>query len=141
MSCVVPSCLMVRSAAREDGAVSVEFAAVLPLVAVAMLLVAQIGLLVSQQLTVQHAAREGARVAALSNDDARARDAALASGNLDPDRATVSIEPAARGVGDPVRVTVTYEPGLMPLVGTFLPDYFHLTASVQMRVERSSPDG
>jgi Flp pilus assembly protein TadG len=70
------------------GSVSVEFAAVLPLVAVSLLLVAQIGLLVSEQLAVQHAAREGARAAAVWNDDARARDAALNAGNLDPARTT-----------------------------------------------------
>lgn len=126
--------------ARDAGAVSVEFAAVLPLVAIAMLLVAQIGLLVSQQLTVQHAAREGARAAALSNDDARAREAALAAGNLDPERTEVVIEPPTRDVGSPVRVTVRYRPGLMPLVGTFIPSGFQLSASVQMRVERAAPD-
>lgn len=124
----------------ERGAVSVEFAAVLPLVAVAMLLVAQIGLVVAQQLTVQHAAREGAREAAVSNDDPRARAAALAAGNLDPDRTTVTIDPATREVGAPVRVTVSTRPGLMPLVGRFLPEDFVLTATVEMRTERAPPD-
>src|ERR1041384_5555137 len=115
-----------------NGSVSVEFAAVLPLVAVALLLVAQIGLLVAQQLTVRHAAREGARNAAVTNDDASAHDAALRAGDLDEDRASVAIAPQSREVGDPVTVTVRYRPGLMPLVGTFLPDDFVLSASVTM---------
>ena len=121
----------------ERGAVSVEFAAALPLVAVSMLLVAQIGLLVAQQVTVQHAAREGARVAAVSNDDDAARDAALRAGNLDAERADVVIDPTTRAVGDPVRVTVRYHPGLMPLVGSFIASDFQLTATVQMRTERA----
>lgn len=121
---------------RERGAVSVEFAATLPLVAVALLLVAQMGLLVAQQLTVQHAAREGARVAAVTNDPAEARDAALRAGNLDPARARVTVSPDARDVGTPVAVTVVYSPGAMPVVGRFLPDGFTLRATVTMRTER-----
>lgn len=119
------------------GSVSVEFAAVLPLVAVSLLLVAQIGLVVSEQLAVQHAAREGARVAAVWNDDARARDAALSSGNLDPSRTTVTVTPSQRDVGTPVRVTVRFMPVPMPLVGRFIPDGTTLSAVVEMRTERA----
>jgi Flp pilus assembly protein TadG len=122
---------------RQRGAVSVEFAAVLPLIGVAMLLVAQIGLVVAQQLTVQHAAREGARVAAVTNDDDQARAAALAAGNLDDANADVDIEPSTRAVGDPVRVTVRARPGLMPLIGTFIAGDFTLSSTVQMRTERA----
>src|SRR5438067_12049173 len=99
------------------GSVSVEFAAVLPLVAVSLLLVAQIGLLVSEQLAVQHAAREGARAAAVWNDDARARSAALDAGNLDPARTTIAISPSQRDVCTPVRAEVRYPPVELPLVG------------------------
>jgi Flp pilus assembly protein TadG len=122
---------------RERGAVSVEFAAVLPLVAVALLLVAQMGLLVAQQLQVQHAAREGARTAAVTNDAGAARAAAFQAGNLDTDRATVTVSPDARDVGTPVTVAVTYEPGTMPVVGTFIPGGFTLRASATMRTERA----
>lgn len=123
----------------QRGSASAEFAAVLPLVAVALLLVAQVGLTVSEQLAVQHAAREGARAAALWNDDDRAREAALAAGNLDPDRATVVVEPAERDVGTPVRVTVRYRPAAVPYIGRFLPGDLELTAWVVMRTEREPP--
>jgi Flp pilus assembly protein TadG len=122
------------------GSVSVEFAAVLPLVAVSMLLVAQIGLLVSEQLAVQHAAREGARAAAVWNDDDRARTAALDAGNLDPNRTTIIISPARRDVGTPVRVEVRFTPVAMPVVGRFMPSATTLTAMVEMRTERAPPD-
>ena len=123
------------------GSVSVEFAATLPLVAVSMLLVAQIGLLVSEQLAVQHAAREGARAAAVWNDDARARSAALDAGNLDPARTTIAISPSQRDVGTPVRVEVRYTPVEMPVVGRYMPSATTLTAAVEMRTERAAPDG
>ena len=122
------------------GSVSVEFAAVLPLLAVSMLLVAQIGLFVSEQLAVQHAAREGAREAAVWNDDARARDAALRAGNLDASRTTITITPARRDVGTPVRVEVRYTPVAMPVVGRFMPASTTLHAVVEMRTERAPPD-
>ena len=109
----------------------------LPLVAVSLLLVAQIGLLVSEQLAVQHAAREGAREAAVWNDDGRARDAALRAGNLDAARTTITITPSQRDVGTPVRVEIRYTPVQMPVVGRFMPASTTLHASVEMRTERA----
>jgi len=126
-----------RAVRNNRGSASVEFAVVLPLVSVALLLVAQIGLLVSEELAVQHAAREGARTAAIENDDAKARNAALAAGNLDPGRATVEIAPVTRDTGTPVRVTVRYAPSLMPFVGSFVPSGWRMSASVEMRTERA----
>jgi Flp pilus assembly protein TadG len=123
------------------GSVSVEFAAVLPLVAVSMLLVAQIALLVSEQLAVQHAAREGARAAAVWNDDDRARTAALDAGNLDASRTTITISPSSREVGTPVRVEIRFRPVEMPIVGRFMPSTTTLSATVEMRTERAPPDG
>ena len=114
-----------------------EFAAVLPVVAIALLLVAQMGVLVSEQLAVQHAAREGARVAAIENDDAAARNAALRAGNLDPERASIDITPSSRDVGAPVRVEIHYTPAVMPFIDTFVPTSWRLTATVEMRTERA----
>ena len=118
---------------------SVEFAAVLPLLAVAMLLVAQVGLLVAEQLAVQHAAREAARAAAVSGNDAAARDTAIASGNLAEDRTTVDIAPSERTAGTLVRATVRYRATLIPGLGAFTPDAFTLEGSAAMRAERGAP--
>jgi uncharacterized membrane protein len=122
---------------KERGAASVEFAAVLPLVLIALLLVVQVALVVAEQLVVQHAAREGAREAAVWNDDARARDAAIRAGNLDSDRTEIDVTPADRPVGAPVTVTVRYRvPLVVPYVARFLPADVTLTASSVYRVER-----
>jgi Flp pilus assembly protein TadG len=117
----------------------VEFAVVLPLVLISLLLVAQVALVVAEQLVVQHAAREGAREAAVWNDDVRARDAALRAGNLDSDRASIDVSPSARPVGSPVTVTVHYRvPLVVPYVSRFLPEDVTLTASSVYRVEREA---
>jgi Flp pilus assembly protein TadG len=118
----------------------VEFAVVLPLVVVSLLLLVQVALLVAQQLTVAHAAREGSRAAAVWNDDAKARDAAIAAGNLDPSSTDVVVSPSQRHVGDVVTVTVRYRPAIVvPYVGRFLPSGLSLTASVTTRTEREPP--
>lgn len=118
---------------------SVEFAAVLPLAVVSLLLIVQIALVVSEQLVVQHAAREGAREAAVSNDDARAREAALRAGALDEERADIEISPVDRPVGSPVRVTIRYRvPLVVPYVSRFLPTETTLTATADYRVEREA---
>jgi Flp pilus assembly protein TadG len=122
---------------RERGTASVEFAAVLPLVLISLLLVVQVALVVAEQLIVQHAAREGAREAAVWNDDAHARDAAIRAGNLESDRTEVEVTPSDRPVGSPVLVTVRYRVSLVvPYVTRFLPSEVTLTASSEYRVER-----
>jgi Flp pilus assembly protein TadG len=124
----------------ERGTASVEFAAVLPLVVIALLLVVQVALVVAEQLIVQHAAREGAREAAVWNDDTKARDAAIRTGHLDSSRADVQVAPSTRPVGSPVVVTIRYRvPLIVPYVARFLPAEVTLTASSEYRVEREPP--
>jgi Flp pilus assembly protein TadG len=126
-----------RRSRGERGSASVEFAAVLPLALIALLLVVQVALVVAQQLVVQHAAREGAREAAVWNDDDRAREAALRAGNLDSGRADIEVTPSDRPVGAPVRVTVHYRvPLIVPYVSRFLPSEATLSAFAEYRVER-----
>jgi hypothetical protein len=123
----------------ERGSASVEFALVLPLAVVSLLLVVQVALVVAEQLVVQHAAREGAREAAVWNDDDRAREAALHAGNLDPDRAEIEVSPADRPVGSPVTVTIHYRvPLVVPYIARFLPGEVTLDAWAIYRTEREA---
>jgi len=81
---------------REAGQAIVEFALVLPVLlaaAFAIVLVAELGV---ARLALQHAAAEGARAGALTNDDDVIRTTvAAAVAPLSPDRVSTSIEPAA----------------------------------------------
>ena len=112
-----------------------ELALVLPLVVLLLLVLVQVGLLARDQVLVVHAAREGAREAAVDPSPDAARSAAAASSTLDPARLEVTVT----GRGDPgsrVKVTARYQADTsVPLVGAFVGN-IRLEASTTMRVER-----
>jgi hypothetical protein len=118
----------------ERGQAAVELALALPLVAGLLLLVVQVGLLARDQVLVTHAAREGARAAAVDPAPSAATDAARRSGDLDPVRLTVTAT-GRDGPGSHVVVTVRYRaPTAVPLLGRLLGDV-DLEAEATMRVE------
>lgn len=119
----------------DRGQAAVELALVLPLVAALALALLQVALVVRDQVLVVHAAREGARAAAVGDDPEAARAAALAGASLIPDR--VVVEASGRGgAGSRVRVLVRYVSVTdLPLVGPLLGDV-ELSGSASMRVER-----
>lgn len=113
------------------GQATLELALVLPLVLAITLLVVQVGLVVRDQQLVLNAAREGARSAATDPAAAAARQAALNSGDLEPDRLGVVLDTDA----STVTVTVTYRSATdVPLVGPLLGDVT-MTESVTMHRE------
>jgi len=95
----------------------------------------QVGLLVRDQILVVHAAREGAREAAVDPAADAPRRAAVAGSTLDGPRLTVTS--SGRGAaGTRVRVEVSYRaPTVVPLVGAAVGD-LTLRATATMRVER-----
>lgn len=121
--------------ASQDGQAAVELALVLPLVALLLLALVQVGLVVRDQILVVHAAREGAREAAVDPAPGAARDAALASSDLDPGRLQVTVS-GRGGAGSRVTVTTRYgPPTALPLMGAAV-NRLHLQATATMRVER-----
>ncbi len=119
----------------ERGQAAAELALVLPLVALLALLLLQVALVVRDQVLVVHAAREGAREAAVDADPDAARRGALAGAPLDAGR----LQASASGRADPgsrVRVEVRYTSVTdVPLLGPLVGDVA-LSASATMRVER-----
>jgi hypothetical protein len=127
----------------ERGQSTVELALALPLVALVLLLVVQVGLVIRDEVLVTHAAREAVRVAAVSRDgDAPARAAARA-GPLLPQRLRVEVRlplagqpQAPDGSTKVVEVRVHYRSVTdVPLVGLLLPD-LDLEARSVMRDEQ-----
>ena len=82
---------MKRRRAGSQGQATVEFALLLPVAVVALLVIAQIGLVVRARVVLTHAAREGARIAAVGGSDAEVTAAAVDSGSLDPAQLTVGV--------------------------------------------------
>lgn len=120
---------------QECGQAAVELALVLPLVVALALAVIQVALVARDQILVTHAAREGAREAAVEPDPALVRDAVLAGSRLDAARLVVDVGPRG-AVGSRVEVVVRYRaPTDVPLVGPLVGDVT-LGDRAVMRVER-----
>jgi Flp pilus assembly protein TadG len=120
----------------EMGSAVVEFALIVPLLLLVALALVQVAVIGRDRLLLEHAARAGARVAAVDPDDDAVRGAVLeAVGPLDP--GSVSIEVARPpSLGLPVSVRVAYEaPVAVPLAGWLLPSSVHLSAELTMRQE------
>jgi Flp pilus assembly protein TadG len=120
----------------ETGSAVVEFALVLPLLLLVALALVQVTVVGRDRLLLQHAARAGAREAAVDADDAAVRQAVLdAAVPLDPAGVSVTVERAG-GFGQPVLVRVAFDvPVAMPLAGWLLPASVHLAAQTAMRQE------
>ena len=125
---------MTRATTRDDGQAAVELALVLPLVALLLLVLVQVGLVVRDQVLVVHAARETAREAAVDAAPDAARRAAVASSGLDAGRLTVLLHGRGRP-GSRVEADVVYRSATdVPLAGALLSDV-RVTAKASMRVE------
>lgn len=110
---------MKRRSSDVKGQATVEFALLLPVAVIALLLIAQIGLVVRSRVMVTHAAREGARVAAVGGSDAEVNAAVSGSGSLNPARLRVRVSRDA----SVVTVLVDYEmPTDVSIVGALLKD-------------------
>ena len=126
---------MTPRARRGRGQAAVEFALVLPLVAVVLLGVVQLGLVVRDQILVVHAAREAARQAAVDPSTDAARRAAVEGSGLRSTRIEVDVT-GRGGPGSRVYVRVRYRaPTDVPVVGGLVGDV-SLEATTAMRVER-----
>lgn len=127
---------MILRGGKTRGQATVELALVLPLILGLLLLLAQVGLVLRDQLLVVHAAREGARAAAVGPTGDRARAGAVAAGSLDPARLDVGVA-TVPGPADStlVSVTVRYRSITeLPIIGPFLGDVW-LSETVTMRLE------
>lgn len=108
-----------------------ETALLLPFVVLALLAVVQVGFVVHARVMVTHAAREGARVAAVGGSDAEVRKAGATAAGLPVSRVDVSVR-RSQGIAE---VTVVYvDPTDMPIVGAMLGDV-RLTGVARMRLE------
>lgn len=121
----------------DDGAAAVEFALVCGVLVLLLVGMIQFGLIFRSWLAMEHAAREGARAAALWVSDANVQSTVQA---MAPGVAmTVSISrPGGQTTGQPVSVTVTHDvPVLTPVMANILGvgATKRLTASATQRIE------
>ncbi|MGH2735612.1 MAG: TadE/TadG family type IV pilus assembly protein [Actinomycetota bacterium] len=118
----------------QSGQATLELALCLPLLALVLAALVEVGLLVADQARLWHAAREAARVGVVDSNEDRIEAAAERVG-LSPLAVEVSPGPADRGPGEPLTVRLTYRPdGRVPLIGE-LAERSALRAEATMRIE------
>jgi len=130
-----------RRAPRDRGAAAVEFALLLPLLALLVFGIVDFGRALNAQITLTQAAREGARMAALGEPNVVSSTQAAATG-LSPVSVTVTSCPvgAAAGVNATVKVSYTFTfltpvGGIAKLFGSGFGSTMTLTAQGVMPCE------
>jgi len=130
-----------RKAPRDRGAAAVEFALLLPLLALLVFGIVDFGRALNAQITLTQAAREGARMAALGEPNVVSSTQAAATG-LSPVSVTVTSCPvgAAAGVNATVKVSYTFTfltpvGGIAKLFGSGFGSTMTLTAQGVMPCE------
>jgi hypothetical protein len=129
----------------------VEFALIMPVVFVFIIGIIDFGMAMDHRIVLQHAAREGARAAAVNPDIMQVCDRTMSESHGTVARADISfsyedanVPPDGRSTdaGDNVKITLPYEWGL-PILSTALGGLFDysidLTATASARLERTVP--
>ncbi|MDR6905398.1 Flp pilus assembly protein TadG [Agromyces sp. 3263] len=113
-----------HSTRNERGAAAVEFALIIPLLLLLVFGVMEFSRLYNEQISLSNAARSAARVMAIGNNQANAKNAAItAAPSLNPLLASgnVSISPGTCTPGATVNVTIDYTTSM--LTGWFGPTF------------------
>ena len=126
---------------KEKGAAAVEFALLLPLLVVIVFGITTFGFVYKEYIALTHAARDGARLAAVGKDydyilnqiEQDLPEEIIQSVEVDP------LEPTDRTVGDSVTVTVKRTPIDMKIPFLVIPP-FELISTAEMRVEYNIPE-
>lgn len=124
-----------RDAGAQAGQTTLEFALLLPILALVLAALVEIGLVVADQGRLWHAAREAVRIAVV-DPDLDDVEAAAERGGLRP--ITIDVDPPAhlRRQGDPLTVRLVHRPrARVPLFGAVL-DRVALEAAATMRIEQ-----
>ncbi|MBS3900500.1 MAG: pilus assembly protein [Dethiobacter sp.] len=130
--------MLLRCKNEQKGQALVEFALVLPLILLLLLGIVELGRVSNAYLVVIHAARHGARHAAVGATNAEIISSVnQASLPLNPGKLIISILPEqGRLAGSDVRVVVSYPLRLItPLAGNLLNNPVIVRGEITMRIE------
>ena len=124
---------------EQHGQALIELALVLPILLLLLSGIVEMGRVGYAYISVNNAARVGARVASIGGTDQEIMAAVAQSASiLDPANLTVLISPipTLRQSGDDISVEVSYPVDLVvPLIAGIIPDPFLVEADITMRLE------
>jgi Flp pilus assembly protein TadG len=124
---------------NENGQALVEFAIILPILLLLIMGIFEFGMLLNSYLTIQNAAREGARLGIVGGTDVEIDSLINSiSPTLTPSDLTVSVTPVeiSRNSGDTLTVNVTYNYHMtVPIISALLNNVVPLKAQTSMRIE------
>ena len=119
----------------ERGSVMVEFALVVSILFLILFGIIQFGMVFNAQLSLNYAAREGARLAALPGGQSNSQIISSMNECVPPyitlSASNISFSPAIRTRGQPVAVTISYTYAVPVTMGV-LPDHYDLSAKAVM---------
>jgi Flp pilus assembly protein TadG len=124
--------------ARPRGQALVEFALVVPILAVLLMGTLEVGRMMSAYVLISNGAREGARLGAVQGtSSAITTKVQEVTASLDPSKRTITVTNAQGWTGQYVTVRVVYRFSfIVPLVATLFPSNpFNLTSQAIMRLE------
>lgn len=124
---------------NQNGQALVEFAVILPILILLVMGIVQFGLLINSYLTLENAAREGARAGILGSSDTEIQQVITAtSPNLNNKNLTINITPSesARISGGTLTVKLTYNYNLtIPIISSIFNNTVVLNTQTSMRIE------
>ncbi len=121
---------------NQKGQALVELALVLPVLLILVMGIAAFGQIVSEYVTVNNAARDGARYASVGYSDSSI--VQIIASNISKDNLTITLSPSAlnRVRGAQVTATVSYSVHVdIPIISAILPNPLRISAKSIMRVE------
>jgi Flp pilus assembly protein TadG len=120
----------------EKGQSLVEFALVVPILALLLFGIVDFGRIFHAYLTVDHAGREAARAASVGKNETDVKQVAVNSGSsINLTTGQVVVQNAGTS-GSEAKITITYPIApITPIIGNFFAEGFELTDTTVMRVE------
>ncbi len=134
---------LIPRARSEEAQSTVEFALVLPVLLIMVLLFAQSVMVLHAQLVVTGAAREAARRGVETASEAEIRGVAVRSAaGLSSDQLEITVDAGQRVRGEWIKVSVGYKvPIVIPIVEKLFPGDIRVEGKAAMRIENDHEAG
>lgn len=124
---------------NQQGQALVEFSIIIPLLLLLLLGIAELSMILNSYLSIENAAREGARIGVIGSSDNAIKNRIInTTPSLNSNNLNIQITPSedSRSSGDNLTITITYNyHTITPLIGALFKNGILLKTQRSMRVE------